>query len=164
MTTRPVLFFFHSVVDALGAAGTTTYLSVFNPPSSGRVMGSLLTDYQCYSTALTDTAASLTIWRISAASGGTLLSSSYVNRFDTLHPDPVCEVRTGNPAITVTGAPLRGFAPAITGPLGGVVSSATVPPMGTSFLCRPGEGLAFRTGDGDSHVRWNITYVWSEAG
>lgn len=141
-------------------------MSILNPAGSGKVTGALLFVSQVYATGGASKAESLQICRITGHSGGTLVSPSGVNRFNTLHPNPACTVRVDNPAVITAGLPLWGVAPAIsqgTG-VGALAPFVTQPPGGTSFLCQPGEGLAFRTDDGDADVFWNMTYVWVELG
>lgn len=163
MTVKPPLVYLHTLSDAVGVAGSAnTYMSIFNPSGSGVVAGALLFDMTAYSVGAAAVAVSLEVFRISAASGGTQIAASDVNRFNTLHQNPRAEVRVGNPAITTTGTPLRSIAPPITTGVGGNLSFFTQPPAGTSFLFRPGEGIAFRTSDGDADTRWNLTYVWLE--
>ena len=164
MTQKPLVAYMHTLVDSVGVAGSAnTYLSVFNPSGSGIVASALLLDVQAYSTGATLIGESLQAYRISAASGGTAISAAAVNRFNTLHPDPTCVVRVGNPTITTVGTSLRGVSPTISSGVGTGAPSGIQPPGGASFLFQPGEGIAFRTDDGDVDAFWNISYVWGEA-
>lgn len=165
MSQKPLLAYVHSLVDAPGVPGAPyTYMSVFNPPDTGRATVALASDFQVYATGTSLVAQSLKIYRISAHSGGTLVSPSVVQRFDTAHPDPISTVRVGNPAITTTGHPLRGIAPVIGTGTGGQSALTTQSPSGFTFVCYPGEGLAFRTDSSSANIRWNIVYIWAEFG
>lgn len=167
MSAKPPVTYVHSLVDVPGHAGAPyTYLSVMNPVDSCRVAGVLLFDSQVYATGAASLARSLKVFRITAHSGGTLIDASSINRFNTLHPDPVCTVRVGNPLVVTAGLPLQGVAPAISIGLGtGAPSpSAAQPHAGMSFLFHAGEGIAFRTDDADADVFWNLTYMWVEVG
>lgn len=163
MSQKPLVAYVHSLSDSVGVAGSAhTYMSVLNPAGSGVLAAALLFDSQNYAIGAASVAVSLEIYRITAHSVGTLIAASAVNRFDTLHPNPACTVRVGNPTITTAGTLLRGVAPVITAGLGGNAPFVTQPPGGTSFLFHPGEGIAFRTSDGDTDHRWNMTYIWAE--
>lgn len=163
MSQKPSLLYVHSLVDTPGVAGSAnTYMSFQNPVGSGVVAGALLFDTTAYSVGAAAVAESLEIYRISAASGGTQITAADVHRFNTLHQNPAVEVRVGNPTVTTVGTPLRGVAPPITTGIGGNLSFFTAVPSGTSFLFYPGQGICFRTSDGDADVRWNLTYIWAE--
>lgn len=163
MTQKPLVAYLHTLVDTPGVAGSAnTYMSVFNPAGSGVVAGALLFDALTYSLGAAAVGESLEIFRISAASGGTLIAAADTHRFNTLHPNPACQVRVDNPTITTVGTPLRGISPSLTTGTGGNTPFSTQPPSGTSFLFQPGEGLAFRTSDADADTRWNLTYLWAE--
>lgn len=164
MTQKPLIPYVHSLVDTPGVAGSAnTFMSFLNPVGSPVVSGALLFDTTAYSVGAAAVAESLEIYRISAASGGTQVTAADVHRFSTLHPNPSVEVRVGNPTVTTVGTPLRGVSPPITTGVGGNLSFFTAVPSGTSFLFRPGEGICFRTSDGDADIRWNLTYIWAES-
>lgn len=163
MTLKPFLPYVHSLVDTPGVAGSAnTFMSFHNPVGSGVVAAALLFDTTAYSVGAAAVAESLEIFRISAASGGTQIAAADVHRFNTLHQDPKVEVRVDNPTVTTVGTPLRGVAPPITTGVGGNLAFFTAVPSGTSFLFYPGQGIAFRTSDGDADIRWNLTYIWIE--
>ena len=163
MSVKPFLAYVHSIADSPGVAGlANTYMSVLNPANSGVLAAALLFDTQTYAIGATAVASSLKIYRITAHSGGTLLDPATVNRFHTTHPNPACTVRVDNPSITTVGPLLRGVSPVISTGAGAMAPFATQPPGGASFIFHPGEGMAFRTDDGDVDVRWNMTYVWAE--
>lgn len=163
MTQKPVVVYIHALSDVVGVAGLQhSYMSVLNPVGSGVVASALFFEVLSYSVGVVSVASSLKVFRITAHSGGTLISASDVNRFNTQHPDPKCTIRVDNPSTTVVGTVLRSISPPITTGVGGHVPFAGIPPSGTSFLFFPGEGFVIRTDNGDADVRWNVAYTWAE--
>jgi hypothetical protein len=153
--------YFHALVDTPGVAAGNNFLSVFNPVGSSKTVIALNLFVSCFATSSATSPNSLNAYRISAASGGTLIAASTVNRFITADSDPVCIVRTGNPTVTTVGLVLIGISPVIS--VGSGQSSSTAsPPPGASFVMIPGEGIAISTPAGDSDQIWNISLVWGE--
>jgi len=153
--------YFHALVDTPGVVAANNFMSVFNPVGSNRVVIVLQLYVNCYSTNAATSPNSLTAYRTSATSGGTLIAASTVNRFITAETDPVCVVRTANPAATTVGLVLVGVPPVIsTG--SGSGASATSPSPGASFVMIPGEGIVVGTAAGDTDQTWNISLVWGE--
>lgn len=154
--------YFHALVDDLGVAGSENYLSVFNPVGSGKIAIALGFSASSYSVNTVATPSSLRAFRTSAASGGTQQSAATVNRFATAFPNPVSEVRFGNPTTTNTNGtnPMIGI-PVVVG--NGAQNGQTVAPTpGASFIFLPGEGIVFNTPTGDVDVRWDLQYIWAE--
>lgn len=161
MTVKPTLIYLHALVDQPGVVGSHVWMSVFNPSTSTKAVVLLSGTFDSYAAASTSTLESMQAFRISAASGGTLIAASAVNRLDTLWPDPVAELRIGNPTVTTVGTPLRGFAPVIATGAGTSASGAASLPAG-SLICYQGQGVAVRTDAGDVDQIWDIQLVWAE--
>lgn len=159
-------FYFHSMVDTPGVALANNFMSIFNPASSGRSLIFFQAEIRTYTVGITIAADSMSVFRITAASGGTLLAASKINRFLTTSPDSVAQVRMDNPAITIDPTfdqVLNGFPPAIApsaADLGSPTGTST--PPGSGFVCLPGQGIAFRTASGDVDQRWGLTTIWAE--
>lgn len=154
--------YFHAIVDAAGATGSTNYLAVLNPSGSGKLAIALGFICSSYSLNSVTTPSSLTAFRTSAQSGGTLQSAATVNRFYTAFPNPVSEVRFGNPTTTNTNGtnPMIGIPPVVGN---GAQNGETVAPTpGASFIFQPGEGIVFNVPTGDTDIRWDMQYIWAE--
>jgi hypothetical protein len=154
--------YFHAIVDGLGTVASNNFLSVLNPVGSGKLaiaLGFICSSYSLNSITLP---ASLTAFRTSSHSGGTLQSAATINRFATAFPDPVAQVRFGNPTTVNTNAtnPMLGIPPVVgTGANNG---ETVAPTPGASFAFLPGEGIVFNTPTGDVDQRWCIQYIWAE--
>jgi hypothetical protein len=154
--------YFHAIVDAAGTTGSTNYLSVFNPSGSGKIAIALGFICSSYSLNSITTPSSLVAFRTSAQSGGTLQTAATVNRFLTTFPNPVSEVRFGNPTTTNTNGtnPMIGIPPVVGN---GAQNGETVAPTpGASFIFLPGEGIVFNIPTGDTDARWDMQYIWAE--
>jgi hypothetical protein len=163
VTVKPNLVYFYALVDEAGAVAEKRFLSVFNPSSSVRVSIALGFIAQSFAVNSSTSPVSLTVYRTTAASGGTLVTASDVPRFNPLHPDPKVEVRINNPTVTTTGPKLLGVSPVVsTG--GGAQGETVAPTPGASFIMYPGMGLVFMTPSGDTDQIWNMQYIWAEAG
>jgi len=154
--------YFHANVDDPGTVGSTNYLSVFNPSGSGKVAIALGFSASSYSLNTVTTPSSLRAFRTSAASAGTQITAANVNRFATAFPNPVAEVRVGNPTTTNTNGtnPMIGI-PVVVGN-GAQNGEAVMPTPGASFVFLPGEGIVFNVPTGDTDVRWDLQYIWAE--
>lgn len=151
--------YLHSIAGVQGIVAAQTFMSVFNPVGSGRNLA-LSTAAISYSNTNPSTEPSpVRGWRISAASGGTLIPAADVARFNTLSSNPVAQVRITNPTVTLGTALFNSPAPIDNRSSG--VHTVEVPPPGT-FLMRPGEGIALRKNVGITSAFWNITMVWAE--
>lgn len=154
--------YFHALVDVAGTVASNNYLSVLNPVGSGKIAIALGFITSNYSGASVTGAQSLRAFRTSAHSGGTDITAANVNRFFTAFPDPVAQVKVGNPATTNTNAtnPMIGIPPAL-----GVQAqtpSVVAPTPGASFVFLPGEGIVFNVPAGDADQLWNMQYIWAE--
>lgn len=156
-------FYFHTIYDTAGVVAANTFLSVFNPGASGKITIFFQAEISNYSNGVCDSFNSMTANRISAASGGTQITASNVNRFLTSWSNPVSEVRVGNPTTTTTGLPLNAWAPPISDKAGSGAQLFTSTPPGAGFVCTPGQGLSFATAAGDVNQLWKINVIWAEA-
>ena len=154
--------YFHAIVDAAGTTGSNNFLAVFNPSGSGKIAIALGFICGSYSLNSITTPSSLVAFRTSAQSAGTLQTAATVNRFATAFPNPVSEVRFGNPATTNTNGtnPMIGIPPVVGN---GAQNGQTVAPTpGASFVFQPGEGIVFNVPTGDTDQRWDMQYIWAE--
>lgn len=150
-----------------GQASSYTFLSLFNPVGSGKTV--LLHHCQAipYAASTSTSVAVQQLFRITAASGGTLQSASAINKMNTASADTAAEVRTGNPTVTL-GPSITSFAP----PTQSLTITAYAPAMQElkfladqwgNFVLAEGEGVAYLQGAaGDVDQRLNFTIVWSE--
>lgn len=156
-------FYLHAMADVPGVVAANNFLSVFNPVGSGKTV----IFYQVILTPGTSGATSVTtsmnIFRTTAASAGTLVAASAVNRFLTADPNPVTQVRVGNPTVTTVGTTLLGLPPATNavGVGGGMAANVAVP-SGAGFVCLPGEGVVYSTASGSTAQLWNLNVTWAE--
>lgn len=156
-------YYFHTLLDAPGVAASNNFMSVFNPVGSGKAVVFFVAEVKSYAIAAAATAASLTAFRTTAASGGTLIAAADVSRFFTVAPNPVAEVRVNNPSTTNVGLALNAFPPPIsTGAGAGSSGNTAAPSSSAAFTCLPGEGLVVLTTSGDTDQRWDITLTWLE--
>jgi len=148
--------------DAIANVSTAyVYLSLFNPVGSGKflVVGGLFVSSTI--TIPSSVPDSLRGWRITAASGGTLQLDSAVAKVQSNFPDPVAEVRTGNPTVTLGAALFNSPAPIEN--KASSVHEINLPPGAPPFTLVPGEGIAVRTAAGaGTGATWNISVVWAE--
>jgi hypothetical protein len=160
-------------VDAAGATAAQTLLSLFNPTTTGKDAFLLGVYVSSYSVAASAVTVSLRLARIWDASGGLLLTSALISKWDSQFiGDPFCEVRINNPTISVasdvvafppnqnitaagtTATQIHQFLPMLFAPYG----------LERDFRLRPGEGVALYFAAGqDTDQRWNATVVWAES-
>lgn len=168
LTTTPIpegaLPYSAMVFEAPGVVAANNFLSVFNPVGSGKLVTVLLYRVYPYASSATTATNSMAAWRTSAASGGTLRNNlTEVAKFDTAEPNSVCEVRHGNPTVTLVGTnPVASIPPAITTGAGGGSGVAVEPPGGATFRVRPGEGVVARTAAGNVNQLWTVVISWYE--
>lgn len=152
------------VEDQTGVVAANNFLSVFNPVGSGKNI--IVAQFVCfpYATAAAAPTVNMDVQRISAASVGTLLAAANINKFDTTQVNSIAEVRTGNPTVTLVGTvPVIAIPPAVTGAAAGASSTINIiPPSGSLFICRPGEGIVARTSSGSVGQKWSLGFSWSE--
>ena len=157
---RPAYIF--SMDSVANVATANNYLSLFNPTGSGRVIivgGFFISSSLLTSSSIT---ASLRGWRISAASGGTLQADSAVGKVQSRFPDPIAQVRTENPTVTLGAALFN--SPSPIQDKAAPVHDVALPSIGAVFTMVPGEGIVLRSESGIGvGATWNITAVWAEA-
>ena len=149
------------------ATAPYTFLSLFNPVGSGVSVYLHQLQLAPYAAGASTTNTTTLLNRITAASGGTLQADSTVNKLRTTDPDPLVEIRTADPAVTL-GAGIIHFAP----PIQPTIISSYSPSVQEvnfmsdqwgNFILAAGEGVAFhQINVGDADQRWPFTIVWSE--
>lgn len=162
--TSPGQIYTTLIRNTLGVVAANNFLSVFNPLGSGKNI--IIAQFVCfpYATAAAAPTDNMEVWRISAASAGTQLAAANINKFDTTQTNSIADVRTGNPTTTLVGTlPVLAIPPAITSAAGGVSSTVSIiPPSGSLFTCRPGEGVVARTPAGSVGQTWSLGFSWAE--
>lgn len=153
----------YSADEIVGVAAANNYLSIFNPVGSGK----LIYFGGAFISAVTAGGSNVTSpmrgFRITAASAGTLQAVSAIGKFITSNPDPIAEVRIGNPTVTL-GAGLFNSPPPLSAGSGSTpVHQVPVPPNSGPFVLAAGEGIVLRQAVGDNDLRWNLSVVWAEA-
>lgn len=161
---QPPIGFVFSRENLPGVVAANSFVSLFNPVASDRliIVGGVF--ISAVANAASASTAPMRAIRINSASGGTLHPVTDIGKFITARPDPVAEVRTGNPAVGMLDAQLLNAPPPTsTGAFSsGNVNQITVPPGFGGFTLAAGEGIVLRTGSGDIAQRWNISIVWGE--
>ena len=148
--------------DLPGAVTANNFLSVFNPPSSTvKHVGQSLR-ISSYATGATSVAVSMLVSRATAASGGTQLAAANVNRFVTTMPNPIAEVRTGNPTVTKLSTPFTYKSPVLSTGVGNTAPVDLRTPTGDVIAVLPGEGFVLSTASGSINQSWSFDYVWAE--
>lgn len=151
-----------SISNVAGIVAANNYISLFNPVGSGRVVafgGAFVSSAAAGATSITEP---MRGFRITAASAGTLQGPSAIAKFNSANPDAACEVRIGNPTVTL-GAAIFNSPPTISGSVGSTaVHAVAVPPAAGPFILAPGEGVVLRSEAGDTDQRWNLSIVWVE--
>lgn len=164
--THPVpenyLFYFHTLIDAPGVAAANNFMSLLNPSGSGKTVAFFAITVNSFAQGASATASSLVVDRITAASGGTQVTASNINRLLTSWANPVAEVRTGNPTVTKTGLTLFSWPPPLATGVGAGATAYSAPPSGQSFICTPGQGIVFSTPAGNTNQVWSINMNWAE--
>lgn len=146
-----------------GVVGIRNHLTLFNPAGSGKTVSLGGVFISSEANAASATTVSMRGLRVTTASGGTLEAISDIGKFNTADPDPVAQVRTGNPSITMGPQIFNSPPPTSPGAYSsGFSDKILIPPGVGGFILAPGEGVALRTNDGDVAQRWNISVVWVE--
>lgn len=143
-----------------GVAASNNYISLFNPIGSGKTMylnGAFISSAVTGGTTAVQPMRGL---RVTTATGGVLQATSAICKFQTSAPNPVMEVRTGNPTVTA-GAPFFSSPPAISATVGSTVVHAITFTNRFSFV--PGEGVVLQCTASDVDLVWNLGLLWSEA-
>lgn len=152
-----------SADEITGVAAATNYLSIFNPVGSGKTVIFAGAFISCVTAGGSSITAPMRGYRATAISGGVLQADSASAKFISANPDPVAEIRTGNPAATLDGA-LFNSPPPLSSTQGGTPVHAVPVPGGTGpFTLVEGEGIVLRQTTGDTDLRWNLSIVWAEA-
>jgi len=147
-------------------SGSTTanyvYASLFNPTTSG-IYVAVKKIYPLVFAVATAVYIQISVFRITSASGGTLLPASAIAKKDTRFPDPKVEVRYAGVTVTNTGARVTSFiAPGATGQvhfLGGMITFNDY----DELILRPGEGIALiQESAGDADFRVIFIVEWDE--
>lgn len=161
MSVKPTVVYVFSVVDEPNTVAAKTFLSLFNPAGSGKVLAVPQVVLAPYSVGATSIDESVSLFRTTAASGGTLVPASEINQFDPAHPAPTGQIRVDNPSVTTAARPFGGTPPTVSAGLGNN-SALTVTGGGGALVVYPGTGLAFKSEAGDIDQRWNISIFWAE--
>lgn len=151
-----------TVLDAPGVVAANNFVSLFNPIGSGKnlvLFGGSISSYIAGGGSTTKN--SMQVQRVTAASAGTLQATSAIAKFVSTYANPVAEVRTGNPTVTL-GANFIAAPPPINPNTNNYVYEIEPPPGVGPFLIVPGEGIVVRTAVGDTDQNWDINIVWGE--
>jgi hypothetical protein len=155
--------YIYSIANVPGTVAANTFMTLYNPLGSGKsviVGGMFISTVAAAGTSATQPTR---IHRIAAApTGGVNVLVSDVFKFNSANPDPVVQLKTGNPTVTLQ-APASNTPPPVTiGAGGGQFVHEVDPPTGTTVLLAPGEGVAIHNSAGDTAQRWNISLAWAE--
>lgn len=155
-------FYFYSLIDAPGVVAANNFISIFNPSNSGKVISFFSIAVDAFASGASGTAVSLRVDRISAASVGTVITATNINKLLTSEPNSIADVRVGNPTVTKVGSSLYSWPPPVsTGSGVGATVVSSVPP-GEGFYCFPGEGINLSTSAGNTNQVWSIKITWAE--
>lgn len=165
-TTAPSLrgSYVYSVLDAPGLVATNNFVTLFNPAASGHnivVLGIFVSCYVAAGGSVTRN--SLHGHLASSISGGTLAPANTIAKFQSGFPNPIAEVRTGNPTATTAAEffqsppPLGATTSQYVHSIGNGASTA-----GGGLILLPTEGIAIQTNVGNINQTWNISLVWGE--
>lgn len=147
-------------------ASTYNFLSLFNPSGSGMSFFVEHAQMANYAVGGAAVPTPFLLSRVTAASGGTLASSSTICKFRTSDLAPTGQIRTGNPSVTL-GAALWNFTPpyqqSTPGALSATVQEISFPGIWDRITLAAGEGMVFHQTDvGDTDQRMNMIIAWSE--
>lgn len=153
----------YSADEINGVAAANNYLSLFNPVGSGKSLyiGGIF--ISCVTAGGSTVTAPMRGYRITTATGGTLQAVSTIAKFITATPDPIAEVRLGNPTVTLGAALFNSPPPLSAGNGTTPVHQVPIPPNSGPFSLAPGEGIVLRQTTGDVDLRWNLSIAWAEA-
>jgi len=148
-------------------SGSTTagyvYHSIFNPSTSTNLMAvrRIVINWVTVAAAVYIEGA---LYRITAASGGTLFAATSVGKKDTGYPTPTVEIRYSGPTVTLENKLFNFITPGAAGYLTGIRNLFFDRDDGRSdIILRPGQGLALRQeAAGDIDFRVSITVEWEE--
>lgn len=152
-----------SADEITGVAAANNYLSLANPVGSGKTVLFAGAFISCVTAGGSTVTAPMRGYRATTVAAGTLQTDAASGKFITANPDPVAEIRTGNPT-AVLGAALFNSPPPLSASQGGTPVHAVPVPGGTGpFVLAEGEGIVLRQATGDTDLRWNLSIVWAEA-
>jgi len=146
--------------------GTTTsgycYASIFNPSGSGRLIAIKRLRPMVFAAAAA-VYIGITVFRVSAASGGTLLTPSLIAKKDMLlDADPVAEIRHTGVTVTTAARVMSYVSPGAAGHvhfLGGLLDFQE----GDEIILRENEGLGLvQEAVGDTDFRVVLFVEWDE--
>lgn len=158
-------FYNWSASDVPGVVAANNFVSLFNPVASGKTAVAYFLDVDNYCTAMSTTAASMQGYRITAASAGTLLSASATSRFVPTAPNPVLQIRTSNPTVTldpVLTSQIFHDGPPVSGGAASGTGAATAIPPGASYVFPAGTGAVLQTPSGNTAQMWGFRFIWAE--
>jgi len=147
-------------------SGSTTsgyvYASLFNPATSNVYVAIRRLRPMVFAAAAA-VYIQVSVFRITAHSGGTLLATTAIAKKDTQFPDPKAEVRHTGPTVTSTGARVVSYVSP--GAAGYVHLLAGLVDYGDydELILRPGEGIALiQEAAGDTDFRVILHIEWDE--
>lgn len=154
----------YCIIDAPGVVAANNFFSVMNPAGNTKNIALLAVSISSYATGSSSAAASMTAYRTTAASGGTLVLAANITKYSTAEPNATAVVRTGNPSVTLlTGSiPLLTIPPPFSTGAGNNNTGFSTPAGGALALAAPGEGLVFSTASGNTNQMWGIQLGWAE--
>lgn len=161
MSVKPVITYVYSLPVSPGALTAKNHISLFNPVGSGKVL--VLGEFLLAWTLTNPSTAILPMrgFRTTAASGGTLVPSADVCKFNNTHPDPVGVIRIDDPACTL-GAAIFNSPPGLVN-RSSETHHVEIPHLvGGRFIVKPGEGVVLRQGASVTELFWNLSVVWTE--
>jgi hypothetical protein len=149
--------------EIAGVVAANNFIALTNPTGSGKVILIAGVFISSIAVAGITAAAPLRGYRATAVSAGTLQAASAIGKIRTTMPDPVGEIRVGNPTATLGAAWFN--SPAVLA--SGLQSAPFVHQVPAtiaagSLTLLPGESTVLRTESGDVDSRWNISIAWSE--
>lgn len=149
--------------DVPGVVAANTFLAFYMPSTSPKFAVALNVSCIPYANGASSVTNSMTIRRITAASGGTLVAASTIPRFTRTDEDPSLQMLIGNPTVTASARiPLVGYPPPMSTGTGTGAGVTQQSPGGASFDILPGYGLAFQTAAGNVNQLWNLQFIWQE--
>lgn len=146
-----------------GVVAANNYLSLANPTGSGKLLYVGGAFVSCVTAGGSTVTSPMRGFRATAVSAGTLQAVSATAKFISANPNPVAEVRLGNPTATL-GASIFNSPPPLSAGNGTTpVHQVLIPPNSGPFVLAEGEAIVFRQAIGDTDLRWNLSISWAEA-
>lgn len=147
-----------------GVVAANNFISILNPTGSGKSVSFGAAYISSFALSAALSPAPMNGFRITTATGGVLqTNSTAVTKFQSTMPDSICEVRTGNPTVTL-GPQIFNASPVVSPAAGAstLQSVAAAPAVFPPFTLAPGEGIVLRTTSGLVATLWNMSLVWAE--